>query len=242
MRLIVDWDLKPTQRKWHSKVIARFPPIFSDDLSVIKVAGLQLGIVGRTRVEEAILPRFQREIKEVQPREHLSFSIPSHQRTQWNFESEARDLLRPALTSLPKDHPIWTDDGRILICMLLLKYNPNRSGWSDVAGKQPRSLFRRHPQRDFAEVYQSLGKITICRTLAETDTLEFCLVPFWAKEGDFICQLIGCSVPVVLRRRDDGRYTYVGDCYVYGKMGGEMVEVLERKLERPNGLESFELV
>jgi len=243
MRLIVDWDLKPTQREWHSEVIARFPPIFSHDLSVMEVPGLQLGIVSRTQVEEAILPGFQREIKEVLPREPaLSFSIPSHQRTEWNFETEARDLLRPALSTFPKDHPIWTDDGRILICMLLLRYDPNRSGWSEVVAKQPRRLFRRHRERDFAEVYQSLGKITVGRTLAETNTSEFCLVPFWAKEGDFICQLIGCSVPVALRRRDDGRYTYVGDCYVYGKMRGEMIELLEHELERPNDLERFELV
>jgi hypothetical protein len=231
MALIMNEDLRPTQREWHSKAITRFPPTFSSDLSMMRV-----------------LPGLQLETKEVKSREHeLSFPIPSHLSTLWNFEAEARDLLRPALNTFPEDHAMWRDETGILICMLLLRYDPDRSGWSEIVAKQPGTMssspfvrfFQPHREPDFTEVYQSIRAATSCRTLAETNTSEFCLVPFWAKEGDFICQLIGCSVPVVLRPCGDGRYTYVGDCYVYRKMHGEMIDLLERKLD---DLEAFELV
>jgi hypothetical protein len=74
-----------------------------------------------------------------------------------------------------------------------------------------------------------------------TDTGELCLAPFWAQEGDIVCQLIRCTVPVILRRRGDGRYTFVGDCYFYAKMDEKMIELLEQAMESESGLERFVL-
>jgi Heterokaryon incompatibility protein (HET) len=41
--------------------------------------------------------------------------------------------------------------------------------------------------------------------------------------GDLVCILLGCSVPVILRERQEGadEYTVIGECYVHGKMEGE---------------------
>lgn len=62
-------------------------------------------------------------------------------------------------------------------------------------------------------------------SVAEKDDYElFGLGPPRMKEGDFICILYGCSVPVVLRAREQGCYRLVGEVYVHGKMDGEGIE------------------
>ncbi|KAH8590712.1 heterokaryon incompatibility protein-domain-containing protein [Bisporella sp. PMI_857] len=54
----------------------------------------------------------------------------------------------------------------------------------------------------------------------------FGLAPTTAKEGDLICILFGCSVPVVLREIGNGtnhHYEFIGESYVHGVMDGEVV-------------------
>lgn len=43
------------------------------------------------------------------------------------------------------------------------------------------------------------------------------------REGDIICLMMGGDVPLVLRAdpQDEGRYTFVGECYLHGFMDGE---------------------
>jgi hypothetical protein len=57
------------------------------------------------------------------------------------------------------------------------------------------------------------------------------LGPRTVKEGDLICVLLGCSVPVILRPATDptlaGCYHFIGDAYVHGVMDGEVVTRLE---------------
>jgi len=53
-----------------------------------------------------------------------------------------------------------------------------------------------------------------------------------AAEGDIICILFGCSVPVVLRKISQSRgqeyYQFVGECYAHGKMDGEAFAGMDR--------------
>jgi hypothetical protein len=50
-------------------------------------------------------------------------------------------------------------------------------------------------------------------------------VPKTSREGDLLCILHGCSVPVILRKRrdfvDGDLYELVRECFVYGIMDGE---------------------
>lgn len=90
------------------------------------------------------------------------------------------------------------------------------------------------------------------RSLISTSREHFLgLAPSKAKEGDLICILYGCSVPVVLRRmcgeasedipiyptrgtttnedivprvssnKNDHYYKFIGECYIHGMMDGE---------------------
>ncbi|KAH7417920.1 heterokaryon incompatibility protein-domain-containing protein [Cadophora sp. MPI-SDFR-AT-0126] len=51
------------------------------------------------------------------------------------------------------------------------------------------------------------------------------LGPVPARQGDLICVLYGCSVPVILRKVDK-HYILVGECYVHGLMDGEALDLL----------------
>lgn len=54
----------------------------------------------------------------------------------------------------------------------------------------------------------------------------FGLAPTRAMEGDIICILFGCSVPVVLREHitaDDHYFEFIGESYIHGMMDGEAV-------------------
>jgi len=48
-----------------------------------------------------------------------------------------------------------------------------------------------------------------------------------AQVGDIICVLYGCSVPVVLREKEENGkkiWLLIGECYVHEIMDGEAVE------------------
>jgi hypothetical protein len=53
------------------------------------------------------------------------------------------------------------------------------------------------------------------------------LVPDHAEIRDFICVLLGCDVPVILRQVED-HYTFIGESYVRGLIEGQAIEALER--------------
>ncbi|KAF2267331.1 hypothetical protein CC78DRAFT_614271 [Lojkania enalia] len=62
-----------------------------------------------------------------------------------------------------------------------------------------------------------------------TGPLLYGLAPEGTKEGDYVCILFGCSVPVVLSKvrelpQNLKMYELVGEAYVHGKMDGEAVQ------------------
>ena len=67
-------------------------------------------------------------------------------------------------------------------------------------------------------------------------------VPRRTAPGDAICVLVGCSVPVVLRKvdssrdEDGGSWTLIGECYIDGLMEGEFMEKVRRKSLEPTSI------
>jgi hypothetical protein len=58
--------------------------------------------------------------------------------------------------------------------------------------------------------------------------------PCGVQTGDFVCILLGCSVPVILREKkeatnDAKTYTLIGECYVHRKMEGERFFSLDQE-------------
>jgi len=60
--------------------------------------------------------------------------------------------------------------------------------------------------------------------------------PESADNGDMICVLLGCQVPVLIRKHHDYQL-FIGECFVWGIMDGEAI----RDREERNGYETFRL-
>ena len=75
------------------------------------------------------------------------------------------------------------------------------------------------------------------RTFAITEhSLGF--VDTYAKEGDIICILLGCSVPVVLRPvGGDSAFEFIGECYIHGLMEGEFMQTVSENGWEPEEIE-----
>jgi hypothetical protein len=77
-------------------------------------------------------------------------------------------------------------------------------------------------------LWDTLNIYTHRRRLGVTENGWMGLVPAMAREGDAVCVLRGCEVPVLLRD-DGGRrgWSFVGEAYVHGIMDGEGMRMVE---------------
>lgn len=55
----------------------------------------------------------------------------------------------------------------------------------------------------------------------------YVLAPTAVKEGDVLCVLFGGATPYILRRHGSS-WLLVGECFAYGMMHGEGIEMLKR--------------
>jgi len=65
------------------------------------------------------------------------------------------------------------------------------------------------------------------RPKEHADSMSIGLGPSTLNEGDTAYILLGCSIPVVLRRVDD-HYIYLDSAYVDGYVTGEVIDELEQ--------------
>ncbi|EGU79929.1 hypothetical protein FOXB_09554 [Fusarium oxysporum f. sp. conglutinans Fo5176] len=90
----------------------------------------------------------------------------------------------------------------------------------------------RIPDRDTSGVYEKTESVSEGTATTQESMTVLGLCPPDTKEGDFICILLGCSVPGVLRETPDKRHMIlIGEAYVHGKMDGEAMEDTHRALE-----------
>jgi hypothetical protein len=83
---------------------------------------------------------------------------------------------------------------------------------------------------------QCANKYTVIKDTAAALRMDFQLVttldgyigwtPADSQNGDLICLIRGCSVPVVLRKRDEYGHYLIGASYVPGFMDGEKIKDL----------------
>lgn len=66
--------------------------------------------------------------------------------------------------------------------------------------------------------------LAMARRIAITETGLLGMAACRARKGDVVCVLYGCSIPVLLREGKEGRYEFIGECYVDGYMNGEALD------------------
>jgi hypothetical protein len=110
----------------------------------------------------------------------------------------------------------------------------------DVRVPNPRPL--RYTAQDLQDVLDPLHQIGACqqpdqphltgRVLFSSREGLLGLGPKRTAVGDVVCVIAGAAVPFVLRAKQDGTYTVLGECYTFGVMHGEVVKALpEGKIE-----------
>lgn len=68
----------------------------------------------------------------------------------------------------------------------------------------------------------------MARRLITTNEGHIGMAPYRVQKGDRICVLLGCNIPLVLRRREgESSYEVIGECYVHGFMNGEVLHKLD---------------
>ncbi|TDZ33045.1 Heterokaryon incompatibility protein 6, OR allele [Colletotrichum spinosum] len=92
----------------------------------------------------------------------------------------------------------------------------SEDGWGKLLSKWERSCMPEFRQLRLIE--------QLNRRFFVTEKGFFGLGPPSMVVGDRVCILRSGVVPYVLRRRDGGRWKYVGECYVHGIMDGEVVQ------------------
>ena len=110
----------------------------------------------------------------------VSTSVPLER--DWDFGSDAKDLVRPLLKRFPADSEAWRPI-RLESTLLLMFILQQPSMLHET--KVLRPAFWKKPfikQRPFYEAYNDLQSATHCRTLIRIETGELCLAPFWVQE------------------------------------------------------------
>lgn len=85
------------------------------------------------------------------------------------------------------------------------------------------SLKKRKPAETFANIQATHKSAMRYRRLGRMTSGRIGLFPRYARPGDVLCVVHQMQVPCVIRRRDDGRHTFLGECYVHGVMQGQVV-------------------
>lgn len=88
----------------------------------------------------------------------------------------------------------------------------------------------------FSRMFDTVAYMS--RRLVVTKHGIICMAPGRAHRGDLVCVLLGCSIPVVLRPIEHGKFSFIGECYVDGFMNGEVLSMRKREWKK----QVFEIV
>ena len=151
---------------------------------------------------------------------YFNHSIPT-----CDFSQQFRNLLEMALSSNPALTFLfrsWFQSNRLLrvgewdLETLSSKWIENGEGIRQNTSKID------HRGSFYSRLHDTVVKMS--RRLVVTEEGLIGMAPRRARKNDLICVLYGCSVPIVLRNREDAggdTYTFIGECYVDGFMNGE---------------------
>jgi hypothetical protein len=104
---------------------------------------------------------------------------------------------------------------------------------SEYVSKITNTNFRDKPDEDWLdqmhflarEVESPFVRLFRGRRFCSTADDHFGSLPHQAQAGDVICIFYGGNVPYVLRPCSDGRYKFVGHCYLHGFMWGQAMDL-----------------
>jgi hypothetical protein len=235
--------VKPSITDWHHsflQMFTKYRPVLSLDCKTITVSGMLVGSIKRTAVEEEILPHWTQKCKKEE--NHNAYS-------QLSFGRKLKAIFPRLLTEsevICEDEDMERNEctAHLLLGILLSRINTKSSRLAQEESEQTTALGELSTLPggwDLAQLSDSAMGNSLYRTVAETESMELCFVPHWAKPKDVVYQFAGCSVPAVLRRCNQEGFTFIGDCYVYRKPPGKIVSLLEQVVQEGRELERLVL-
>jgi hypothetical protein len=117
--------------------------------------------------------------------------------------------------------------GSFSICGRTLKQ------WADEFAEHKMDADANHLPVLVEALYQNM---TFGRRVMKTQSGYVGLAHFQSQVGDIVCLLAGCTVPMVLRKGEQG-YKFVGEAYVHGIMDGQAWEA-----RRGDKMNAFQIV
>lgn len=112
-----------------------------------------------------------------------------------------------------------------------LVFDSNAKGWKDEApeswydmsiSKLQDSLSATEPS-DASGYLSMLLRTAWIRQFGITEKGNYLMLPVHSEPGDIICVLMGCDVPIVLRKTGDW-WWWIGECFCWGYMDGEAID------------------
>lgn len=209
---------------------------FSDDLNVLTVRGTCIGQIQRIALEFSMLSNLKKQWWDdsgsciTKTTDH---GVDHHQISGaggwWYFEAYAKKLFEPALETLPLDHEEWDDHLNLLFEMIRLLLYPSTSDWYERREAEDDGYEQdvENSTAFFEIFYTHLQGLLKSRTIFETMEQEIGIAPDFAEHGDWVCMLFGCRVPVILRKREDVSFMFVGDAYIYQAKDGYVLKELQ---------------
>jgi hypothetical protein len=100
----------------------------------------------------------------------------------------------------------------------------------DLCKNMPPSTYKKELEDGedgfYSRMRDTIGPSQMAKRLVTTHHGFIGMAPRRAQSGDIVCVLFGCSVPVVLRKRQDDNETweFIGECYLHGFMEGQILE------------------
>ncbi len=233
---------EPSITEWHHSFIQKYKknmPVFSHDCKTITVSGMLVGTIRGTKVEDEILQHRPQEFKK-EENDHASRHFSG-----WKFRDVLPRLMKES-EIIFEDEDMDLDEytAHLLLGFLFSRTNTKSSRLAQEETTQTTAMGKLStlPRKwDLDQVSNSAESILAYRTVAETESLDLCLVPYWAKPKDVVYQFAGCSAPVVLRRFNQEGFTFIGDCYVHRKPPGKMARLLEQVMKEGRELERLVL-
>ena len=163
-----------------------------------------------------------------------SHSIPSEPLDPSLYASYASLLATPTLATMDfPEHSPLSDLVSSNVFLWCVQFLEGHSSFR-VAGRPMSDFFSKEVDLEnmdaghLRDALMQRDRVGLGRRLVTTGKGYFGIAPLAVKQDDVIAVLLGCSVPVLLRKVNgqsgEARWRIVGECYVHGIMNGEAME------------------
>ena len=136
----------------------------------------------------------------------------------------AKDWLNLARTTTPRSPPDMQRFWRTLVLDSQKGGWKNEApeSWYDMSITKLEESLDNPDASDAAEYLTALVHHARLRQFSMSDKGHDMMVPLHATTGDSVFIILGCDVPVILRQ-DRGGWSWIGECFCWGVMNGELV-------------------